>query len=132
MERKFWRSEIFEIWVQYVAAGLGAIPGGIIYALSRTQFAFAFQVGISVAVGLGLIAWLAVGHMWERRRASFAPVATSSNVVWYFVGPAPTFAVGSLILAGCFLGAPNQGNLLSAGSIGGAISLPVFIQVQAE
>ena len=102
MERKFWRSEIFRVWVQYLAAGIAAIPGGIVYAVlldHSTKEKLAFQIALFLAVGSGLVAWFGVGRLMRNAQPLMTVLqASSSNVAWNMGGGTPVLACGSLAL----------------------------------
>jgi hypothetical protein len=70
MERiPLWRSEIFKLWIQYMAAGVAAIPAGVLYALLLQHSVpqkQAFSPSICVGVVLGLAAWIYVGRRLRR------------------------------------------------------------------
>jgi hypothetical protein len=79
MVLEFWRSEILKVWLQYFAAGIAAIPGGVIYVVllehSRTEKT-AFDISLAIAVGFGLVAWFGVGHVLRSHSPTQPHLAT--------------------------------------------------------
>jgi hypothetical protein len=117
MTREFWRSEIFTIWIQYLAAGVAAIPGGIVYSVlleRSSQGKAAFLISLFVAVCLGSAAWLATGRVL-RRFVSFKPVGAtaSSNLSLIIPGASPAFATGTFVLVVCLSGPSPRGASIS-------------------
>jgi len=116
MTREFWRSEIFTVWIQYLAAGVAAIPGGIVYAVlleRSSQEKTAFLISLSIAVCLGLTAWLATGRILRNFFALKPAGATASNNLAIITGANPAFATGTLMLVVCLSGAPSTSASIS-------------------
>lgn len=138
MVRKFWQSEIFLIWVQYLAAGIAAIPGGIVYAVllerSMSQRP-AFEVALLLAVGLGLVAWFGVGRLIRNAQPlKLVPQTLSSNTSWSMAGTTPVLATGA-VLAVCLIGPPTTlGGVVGQGGFSGSPSagsaLPIIMQIR--
>jgi hypothetical protein len=84
MVRRFWRSETFQIWVQYFAAGIAMIPAGITYFALIDRFGErkGFDLALALAVVVGLIVWMCVGYFLRSqatRPSEKLPSAAVSN-----------------------------------------------------
>lgn len=65
MVHKFWRSEIFIVWIKYIAAGLAMVPAGVMYEFvlaNRLSQNRALYSSVALAVMLGFAAWLSIGY----------------------------------------------------------------------
>jgi hypothetical protein len=78
MVRRFLRSELGIVWLQYLAAGLAMIPVGLLYFEFSTKLSFWLSAAIAVMVGLSVST--CVGYFLRLRAAKPFLVAEARQV----------------------------------------------------
>jgi hypothetical protein len=118
MEYKFWQGDILRGFIQYLSAGLAAVPGGVLYAfLLRlpNRGVWTFALSLTIAVSCGFAAWHATGHLLRAREKPPVPrrVVVSTNAsfigsaLWF---PAATGTMAMIVTCAVVSGRGGNGN----------------------